>query len=74
MKPVFKPGLGWFPSLANTQYYKVSKKLYTIKRGLVKVEIACYVLKVQGSEIPKHMLADVLSVKTEMIDQEEGIS
>ncbi|XP_048193132.1 translin-associated protein X-like [Perognathus longimembris pacificus] len=54
--------------------YEVSKKLYTLKQSLAKVENACYALKVRGSEIPKHMLADVFSVKTEMIDQEEGVS
>ncbi|XP_050997782.1 LOW QUALITY PROTEIN: translin-associated protein X-like [Acomys russatus] len=42
--------------------------------GPYEVENACYALKVRGSEIHKHMLADVFSVKTEIIDQEESIS
>lgn len=63
-----------FSFIGNTGPYEVSKKLYTLKQSLAKVENACYALKVRGSEIPKHMLADVFSVKTEMIDQEEGIS
>ncbi|ERE80331.1 translin-associated protein X-like protein [Cricetulus griseus] len=63
-----------FSFIGNTGPYEVSKKLYTLKQSLAKVENACYALKVRGSEIPKHMLADVFSVKTEMIDQEESIS
>uniref|UniRef100_A0A8D0GZC9 Translin-associated protein X n=1 Tax=Sphenodon punctatus TaxID=8508 RepID=A0A8D0GZC9_SPHPU len=63
-----------FSYIGNTGPYEVSKKLYTLKQSLAKVENACYTLKVRGSEIPKHMLADVFSTKTEMIDQEEGLS
>ncbi|XP_068532894.1 translin-associated protein X [Anas acuta] len=63
-----------FTFIGNTGPYEVSKKLYTLKQSLAKVENACYTLKVRGSEIPKHMLADVFSSKTELIDQEEGLS
>ncbi|XP_036292218.1 translin-associated protein X isoform X2 [Pipistrellus kuhlii] len=63
-----------FSFIGNTGPYEVSKKLYTLKQSLAKVENACYALRVRGSEIPKHMLADVFSAKTEMMDQEEGIS
>lgn len=63
-----------FSYIGNTGPYEVSKKLYTLKQSLAKVENACYTLKVRGSEIPKHMLADVFSTKAEMIDREEGIS
>ncbi|XP_021247234.1 translin-associated protein X isoform X1 [Numida meleagris] len=62
-----------FTFIGNTGPYEVSKKLYTLKQSLAKVENACYTLKVRGSEIPKHMLADVFSTKTELIDQEEGL-
>jgi hypothetical protein len=60
--------------IGNTGPNEISKKLYTLKESLAKVEHACSALKVRGSEIPKHMLADVFSVKTEMIHQEEGVS
>ncbi|XP_075780851.1 translin-associated protein X isoform X1 [Pelodiscus sinensis] len=63
-----------FSYIGNTGPYEVSKKLYTLKQSLAKVENACYTLKVRGSEIPKHMLADVFSTKSEMIDREEGLS
>ncbi|KAH1173972.1 translin-associated protein X [Mauremys mutica] len=63
-----------FSYIGNTGPYEVSKKLYTLKQSLAKVENACYTLKVRGSEIPKHMLADVFSTKAEMIDREEGLS
>ncbi|XP_043932987.1 translin-associated protein X isoform X3 [Protopterus annectens] len=63
-----------FSYIGNTGPYEVSKKLYTLKQSLGKVEGACYTLKVRGSEIPKHMLADVFSSKAIIIDQDEGIS
>ncbi|GAB1293809.1 Translin-associated protein X [Apodemus speciosus] len=63
-----------FSFIGNTGPYEVSKKLYTLKQSLAKVENACYALKVRGSEIPKHMLADVFSVKAEMVEQEESMS
>ncbi|KAJ8365981.1 hypothetical protein SKAU_G00148120 [Synaphobranchus kaupii] len=47
-----------FAYIGNTGPYEVSKKLYTLKQSLGKVEDACYALRVRGSEIPKHMLAD----------------
>ncbi|XP_033735054.1 translin-associated protein X-like isoform X2 [Pecten maximus] len=40
---------------------EVKKKLHTLNQSLQKVETACYTLQVRGSEIPKHMLVDVLS-------------
>jgi predicted translin family RNA/ssDNA-binding protein len=63
-----------FSFIGNTRPYEVSNKLYMLKQSLAKVEHACYALKVRGSEIPKHLLADVFSIKTQMIDQEEGVS
>jgi predicted translin family RNA/ssDNA-binding protein len=39
----------------------VSSKLRVLNNSLNKVERACYTLEVRGSEIPKHMLADLIS-------------
>jgi predicted translin family RNA/ssDNA-binding protein len=39
---------------------ELNRKLFTLKQSLQKVEAACYTLQVRGSEIPNHMLADVL--------------
>ncbi|XP_016104741.1 translin-associated protein X-like [Sinocyclocheilus grahami] len=50
-----------FSYIGNTGPYEVSKKLHTLRQSLGKVEDACYTLRVRGSEIPKHMLADVFS-------------
>ncbi|XP_072107167.1 translin-associated protein X [Mobula birostris] len=62
-----------FTYIGNTGPYEVSKKLYTLKQSLGKVEDACYMLTVRGSEIPKHVLADVLSSKSSMIEHVEGV-
>ncbi|XP_072247384.1 translin-associated protein X [Leuresthes tenuis] len=61
-----------FSYIGNTGPYEVSKKLHTLRQSLGKVEDACYTLQVRGSEIPKHMLADVFCSRTTLIDPEEG--
>ena len=40
---------------------ELARKMYTLKQSLQKVEAGCYTLQVRGSEIPKHMLADVFN-------------
>ncbi|KAK7901946.1 hypothetical protein WMY93_018715 [Mugilogobius chulae] len=62
-----------FSYIGNTGPYEVSKKLHTLRQSLGKVEDACYALRVRGSEIPKHMLADVFSSRTNIMDSEEGV-
>ena len=49
-----------FTSLGNASR-EINRKLWTLRQSLRKVETACYTLQVRGSEIPKHMLIDVLS-------------
>ena len=39
---------------------ELPRKLSVLRQSLHKVEAACYTLQVRGSEIPKHMLADVI--------------
>lgn len=60
-----------FSYIGNTGPYEVSKKLHTLRQSLGKVEDACYTLRVRGSEIPKHMLADVFSSRNTIMDTEE---
>ncbi|TNN58081.1 Translin-associated protein X [Liparis tanakae] len=62
-----------FSYIGNTGPYEVSKKLHTLRQSLGKVEDACYALRVRGSEIPKHMLADVFSSRTTHLEPEEGV-
>ncbi|KAF7654586.1 hypothetical protein LDENG_00067840 [Lucifuga dentata] len=62
-----------FAYIGNTGPYEVSKKLHTLRQSLGKVEDACYTLRVRGSEIPKHMLADVFSSRNALADHEEGV-
>lgn len=63
-----------FSYIGNTGPYEVSKKLHTLRQSLGKVEDACYTLRVRGSEIPRHMLADVFSSRTAILDSEEGVA
>lgn len=62
-----------FSYIGNTGPYEVSKKLHTLRQSLGKVEDACYTLRVRGSEIPKHMLADVFTSRNTIMDTEEGM-
>lgn len=62
-----------FSYIGNTGPYEVSKKLHTLRQSLGKVEDACYTLRVRGSEIPKHMLADVFTSRNTIMDTEEGV-
>ncbi|XP_023652061.1 translin-associated protein X [Paramormyrops kingsleyae] len=63
-----------FSYIGNTGPYEVSKKLHTLKQSLGKVEDACYTLRVRGSEMPKHMLADVFSSRAALLDPEDGVA
>uniref|UniRef100_T1J7N1 Uncharacterized protein n=1 Tax=Strigamia maritima TaxID=126957 RepID=T1J7N1_STRMM len=48
-----------FVGVGNQGPREITRKLNTLKQSLAKVETACYTIQVRGSEIPKHMLADV---------------
>ncbi|XP_068135635.1 translin-associated protein X [Hyperolius riggenbachi] len=63
-----------FAYIGNTGPYEISRKLYVLKQSLTKVENACYMLKVRGSEIPKHMLADLFVSKSELLEHDDVIS
>ncbi|XP_028844508.1 translin-associated protein X [Denticeps clupeoides] len=63
-----------FSYIGNTGPYEVSKKLHTLRQSLAKVEDACYTLRVRGSEIPKHMLADVFTSRAAIMDPDEGVA
>jgi predicted translin family RNA/ssDNA-binding protein len=50
-----------------------TRKLVTLRQSLSKMENACYTIHVRGSEIPKHMLADVISVtQDDFLEEDEG--
>ncbi|XP_046992179.1 translin-associated protein X [Schistocerca americana] len=50
-----------FLRIGNMGPKECTRKLYTLRQSLTKMETACYTIHVRGSEIPKHMLADVFS-------------
>lgn len=64
-----------FVSIGNQGPREVSRKMFTLKQSLNKVETACYTLQVRGSEIPKHSLVDVFtcsrnySAEQEILDE-----
>lgn len=48
----------------------MSRKIKTMKQSLSKVENACYNLRVRGTEIPKHLLADIFKVQKSELDSD----
>ena len=52
---------------------EVGRKVFTLKQSLMKMENVCYMVKVRGSEIPKHMLADVIGATEDIpVEDDEG--
>lgn len=43
-----------------------SRKMYTVIQSVKKVEMACYTVRVRGSEIPKHMIINMLENEEEV--------
>lgn len=56
-------------------YREINRKHYTLKQSLNKMEMVCYNIVVRGSEVPKHMLAAVVSTNNAdmVMDEDEGI-
>ncbi|CAL7951236.1 unnamed protein product [Xylocopa violacea] len=50
-----------FLGCATASSWKINRKLCTLKQSLEKIENVCYTIKVKGSEIPKHILVDVIN-------------
>jgi len=62
-----------FLSFSCTGFKDISRKLVTLRQSLSKMENACYTIHVRGSEIPKHMLADVFSgTQDDYLEEDEG--
>lgn len=50
-----------FLTVGNLGPREISRKTHVLNQSLQKVESACYTLQVRGSEVPKHMLVDVVA-------------
>jgi predicted translin family RNA/ssDNA-binding protein len=62
-----------FLGVSCTGFKEISRKLVTLRQSLSKMENACYTIHVRGSEIPKHMLADVISgTQDDFLEEDEG--
>lgn len=49
-----------FVSFGNSSR-EITRKLWTLRQSLQKVETACYTLQVRGSEVPKNRLVEIMS-------------
>ncbi|XP_074103655.1 translin associated factor X [Cotesia typhae] len=70
VKEIYKGFLG----CSGNSSKEIRRKFYVLKQSLVKMENVCYTIKVRGSEMPKHMLADaaIASVENYPPDDDEG--
>jgi len=50
-----------FSSLGSASCRDLGRKLAVMRQSQRKVEAACYALRVRGSEMPRHLIADALS-------------
>lgn len=55
----------------NPKSRMLPRKMSVLRASLAKVENVCYTLKIRGSEIPKHMLAEMFSTSTQKQTQEQ---
>ncbi|XP_034935777.1 translin-associated protein X [Chelonus insularis] len=49
---------------------EIRRKLYVLKQSLIKIENVCYAIKIRGSEVPRHILIDVVIGVAENYDAE----
>lgn len=50
-----------FIGCATLSHKTINSKIYTLKQTLQKIESVCYIIKVRGSEIPKHIFIDIIT-------------
>lgn len=60
-----------FQLIGNQSGRELNRKVRVLRQSLRKVENVCYTLQVRGSEIPQHMLLDV--IRSTQREGEEGI-
>ena len=52
-----------FLMLSGRDIKDLRQKMKVLKQSLTKVENACYTVKLRGSEVPRHMLVDLIQMK-----------
>lgn len=50
---------------------EIGRKAYVLRQSLYKMESVCYNIVVRGSEVPKHMLANVIPTNTDVCSEED---
>lgn len=43
-----------------------------MKQSVMKMELVCYNIRVRGSEVPEHMLVNVISTSNKELEEDEG--
>ncbi|XP_030763446.1 translin-associated protein X [Sitophilus oryzae] len=61
-----------FLGLIHAGNKEISRKVYTLRQSLNKMELVCYNIQIRGSEIPKHMLLNVLDSHDIENNEDEG--
>lgn len=61
----------FFSGVNNIGYKEFNHKMYVLKQSVMKMELVCYNIRVRGSEVPKHMLVNVLSSGNKEHDEDD---
>ncbi|KAJ3661120.1 hypothetical protein Zmor_005535 [Zophobas morio] len=61
-----------FLGIINPGNKELGRKTYVIKQSLAKMELVCYNIQIRGSEIPKHMLLNVIESTDVNTEDDEG--
>ncbi|XP_044263663.1 translin-associated protein X [Tribolium madens] len=61
-----------FLGIINPGTKEMGRKIYVLKQSLAKMELVCYNIQIRGSEIPKHMLVNVIESSDINTEEDEG--
>lgn len=61
-----------FLGLSYSGNREISRKAYVLRQSLSKMELVCYNIQIRGSEVPKHMLINVIESQDVDNESDEG--
>jgi len=61
-----------FLGLSYSGNREISRKTYVLRQSLAKMELVCYNIQIRGSEVPKHMLLNVIESQEAESNADEG--
>ena len=63
-----------FLLFSGREFKDLKQKIRVLRQSLQKVENACYTLHIRGSEVPKHMLVDLIKMRDDSENSEQSVN